>query len=550
MGLFKKMFFHKGKKNKQKKQVSKKQEQLGQSKNVPKGDIEKSLATNIDVIKETTGNSSDIIVRVIKMGREADITAAIIYTEGLVDDLTVKDFLIESAMKDTNEQNLENPNLALQVLKEKILPIGEVKELDCWEDLFTNLMTGQTIILVDGVSKALTANTRGGEKRQISESVTEISIRGPKDSFTETIRTNSALIRKRIKNPNLWLESMKIGKVTQTDVAIMYIKGIVNEKVVEEVRIRLKRINIDSILETGYIEQLIEDKTFTPFPTLFHTERPDVAAANLLEGRVAILVDGTPHVLLAPAVFIQFFQAVDDYYGRFDLSSALRFLRVLIFFISLVGPAIYIAATTFHQEMIPTPLVIALAAQRESVPFPAFVEAMIMEVTFEIIREAGVRLPRAIGQTVSFVGAIVLGQSAVQAGFVSPAMVIVVSITGIASFATPAYSIAISARLIRFIIMVMAATFGFYGCLMGILVMVIHLCSLRSFGMPYMTPLAPSIPANFGDTLVRKPIWKFKERPRLISQSNITRAGEHQRPQPPDHSHSQNENEKGEKNDS
>lgn len=407
MGLFKKMFFHKGKKNKQKKQVSKKQEQLGQSKNVPKGDIEKSLATNIDVIKETTGNSSDIIVRVIKMGQEADVTAAIIYTEGLVDDLTVKDFLIESAMKDTNEQNLENPKLALQVLKEKILPIGEVKELDCWEDLFADLMTGQTIILVDRVSKALTANTRGGEKRQISEPVTEISIRGPKDSFTETIRTNSALIRKRIKNPNLWLESMKIGKVTQTDVAIMYINGIVNEKVVEEVRIRLKRINIDSILETGYIEQLIEDKTFTTFPTLFHTERPDVAAANLLEGRVAILVDGTPYVLLAPAVFIQFFQAVDDYYGRFDLNSALRFLRVLIFFISLVGPAIYIAATTFHQEMIPTPLVIALAAQRESVPFPAFVEAMIMEVTFEILREAGVRLPRAIGQTVSIVGTIV-----------------------------------------------------------------------------------------------------------------------------------------------
>lgn len=550
MGLFKKMFFHKGKKNKQKKQVSKKQEQLGQSKDVPKGDLEKSLATNIDIIKETTGSSSDIIIRVIKMGRDADVTAAVIYTEGLVDDLTVKDFLIESAMKDTNEQNLINSNTALQVLKEKILPIGTVKELDCWEDLFADLMTGETIILVDGVSKALAANTRGGEKRQIMEPVTEISIRGPKDSFTETIRTNTALIRRRIKNPNLWMESMKIGKVTQTDVAIMYINGIVNEKVVEEVRIRLKRINIDSILETGYIEQLIEEKTFTTFPTLFHTERPDVVAANLLEGRVAILVDGTPYVLLAPAVFIQFFQAVDDYYGRFDLSSALRFLRVLIFFISLVGPAIYIAATTFHQEMIPTPLVIALAAQRESVPFPAFVEAMIMEVTFEILREAGVRLPRAIGQTVSIVGAIVLGQSAVQAGFVSPAMLIVVSITAIANFATPAYAIAISARLIRFIIMVMAATFGFYGCLMGILVMVIHLCSLRSFGVPYMTPIAPFIPANFGDTLVRKPIWEFKERPRLISQSNITRAGEHQRPQPPENSHSQNVNEKGEKNDS
>jgi spore germination protein KA len=551
MGFIKKFFFHVGSKKK-KKQGKKKQEKLGISKNVPKGAIEKSLAANIEVIKETTGNSKDIKIRNIKIGEgDSHLTAAIIYTEGLVDELTVKDFLIESTLKDARLQNVGNPKIALQVLKEKILPVGEVKELDCWEDLFTYLMDGQTIILIDGITKGLMASTRGGEKRQISEPVTEISIRGPRESFTETIRTNSALIRKRIRNPNLWLESMKIGKVTKTDVGIMYIKGIVNDKVVAEVKKRLNQINIDGILESGYIEQLIEDKTFTPFPTIFHTERPDVVAANLLEGRVAILIDGSSNVLLAPAVFIQFFQAADDYYGRFDLSSALRFLRVLIFFISLIAPAIYIAATTFHQEMIPTPLVIALAAQRESVPFPAFVEAIIMEVTFEIMREAGVRLPRAIGQTVSIVGAIVLGQAAVQAGFVSPAMLIVVSITGIANFATPSYAIAISARLIRFIIMVMAATFGFYGCLMGLMVMAIHLCSLRSFGVPYMTPLAPFIPGNFGDTVIRKPIWEFKERPRLISQTNVIRAGEHQRPEPPvDRSNSKKKNEKGEKNDS
>jgi len=304
----------------------------------------------------------------------------------------------------------------------------------------------------------------------------------------------------------------------------------------------LQRIRIDGILESGYIEQLIEDQTFTTFPTVYHTERPDSVAANLLEGRIAIFVEGTPFVLIAPTVFIQFFQAVEDYYARFDIATALRFLRVLVFFISLVAPSVYIAATTFHQEMIPTQLVIAIAAQRESVPFPAFVEALMMEVTFEILREAGVRLPRAVGQAVSIVGALVIGQAAVEAGFVSSAMVIVVSITAIASFATPSFAIAISARLIRFLLMVLAALFGFYGILIGIVLMTLHLCSLRSFGVPYMSPLAPLILSNIRDTLVRFPMWALTERPRLINQTNMVRQGNDQRPKPPNQPEKEGDN--------
>lgn len=312
----------------------------------------------------------------------------------------------------------------------------------------------------------------------------------------------------------------------------MYINGIANDKIVREVKKRIKRIDTDSIIESGEIEQFIEERTYTFFPTVFQTERPDVVAANLLEGRVAVLVSGSPFVLTVPALFIEFFQAADDYTTRFDISAAIRILRILVFFISLVAPATYVAITTFHQEMIPTILIITIAAQREAVPFPAFVEAFIMEITFEILREAGVRLPRTIGQAVSIVGALVIGQAAVEAGIVSPAMVIVVAITAIASFATPSFSVAISIRLIRFILMFLAAFIGFYGMISGLMFMTLHLCSLRSYGVPYMSPLAPAMMKNLGDTLIRMPTWAKNIRPKLISQKNIKRQGNEQPPSP------------------
>lgn len=493
-----------------------------------------SLSNNISALKQKTGNSSDVMIRKLKISKDPEISAAIIYIEGLVDNQSINEFLIESIMQNAELEEKTNPyEEILDIMANKIVSIGSVKQIKDWNDLLVPLMSGETIILVNGTNKGLSASTKGGERRSILEPGTQVAVRGPRESFTESIGTNTAMVRRIIKNPNLWAETMKIGTVTNTDVVIMYINGIAKDEIIEEVRKRLEGINLDSILESGYIEQMIEDQTLTTFPTLYHTERPDMVAGNLLEGRVAIFVDGTPFVLLAPALFIQFFQSAEDYYVRFDIATALRFLRILIFFISLIAPAAYVAATTFHQEMIPTPLLIAVAAQREAVPFPSLVEAIIMEVTFEILREAGIRMPKAIGSAISIVGALVIGQAAVQAGIVSPAMVIIVAITAIASFATPSYAIAISARLIRFIVMLSAATFVFYGIILSFIMMIVHLCGLRSFGVPYMAPFAPFIPKNTGDSIVRLPWWFLKERPRLFNE-NIVRRGKDQKPAPPE----------------
>lgn len=495
--------------------------------------IDVLLSNNLNMIRNKTGNSFDVIVRKVNIGLQPKIPTAIVYIDGLVDSQSIKDFLIESIMKSPDLQEKLIQQDPLEVIEDEALPFGSIREASNWEQLFSALMNGETIILVDGKTKVLVVDTRGGERRSIEEPSSQVTVRGPRDGFTESIITNTSLVRRRIKDPNLWVESRKLGKVTNTDVAIMYINGIANEKIVEEVRRRIDQIDIDSVLESGYIEQFIEDQTYTSFPTLYHTERPDTVSGNLLEGRVAIFVDGTPFVLIAPAVFIQFFQAVEDYYARFDIATALRFLRLLIFSISIIAPAGYIAATTFHQEMIPTQLLIAVAAQREAVPFPAFVEALIMEVTFEILREAGIRMPRAVGSAISIVGALVIGQAAVQAGIVSPAMTIVVAMTAIASFATPSFAMAIAARLVRFLFMIAAATFGFYGIILGIIMLAVHLCGLRSFGVPYMTPMAPFIFKENADTFFRLPLWTLKKRPKLISEDNMVRVGKDQNPQPP-----------------
>jgi spore germination protein KA len=481
---------------------------------------------NISRIKEELGKSADVCIREFSLKQYKGFA---LYIDGLANNRMISDFFMESLLKKQEELQSDS----FQNLIDKATSLGNIKIIKTWNEVYDGMLSGNTILFIDGYNKAIDVETKGWEKRAIAEPSTQLSIRGPKDSFIETLRTNTALIRRRIKSPNLWLESMKIGSVTQTDVAIMYIKGIVNEKVVTEVKQRLNRINIDSILESGYIEQLIEDQTWTTFPTIYHTERPDVVTSQLLEGRVAIFVDGTPFVLTAPAVFIQFFQAPDDYYSRFDISTGIRLLRIMSFFIALIGPSLYIAVTTFHQEMIPTAMAIAIAAQRENVPFPAFIEAVIMEVTFEILREAGLRLPRSVGQAVSIVGALVIGQAAVQAGFVSPVMVIVVALTAIANFSTPSFSMAIAARLLRFIIMLLATFLGFYGIMLAIMFMTIHLCSLRSFGVPYMSPIAPFSFSEQQDVLVRFPIWAFKNRPPLISKGNIKRTGQAQKPGPP-----------------
>ncbi|WMX55234.1 spore germination protein [Peribacillus sp. R9-11] len=500
--------------------------QVDQNKETNKDLLKTSLQGNIQHVKQQLGNSSDIVIREIQIGKEPNVKACIFYTDGLVDTNSIQNFILESLMLDIHpdqEQMISSQQNVLQLLKGRILAVGDIQDVTEFSSLFTSLLSGDVILLLDGYAQGFTIGMRGGKDRGVMESTTETVVRGPKEGFTESLRTNTALIRRKIKTPQLWLESKKIGNLTKTDVAIMYIDGIVNDKVVEEVHTRLDRIDIDGILESGYIEELIQDETHTPFPTIYYSERPDVIAAELLEGKVAILVDGTPIVLVVPALFVSFVQSAEDYYQRADIATLIRLLRFFTIFIALLGPSLYIAITTYHQEMLPTKLLIGLAAQREGVPFPAFIEALMMEVAFEILREASLRMPKAIGQAISIVGTLVIGTAAVEAGIVSAAMVIVVAITAISSFVLPSFTISMSIRILRFPMMVLAATFGLFGIIVGVIALVLHLCSLRSYGVPYMSPFAPFIGKDMKDTLIRVPRWGMFARPRLISQQNNKR---------------------------
>ncbi|ASS96715.1 spore germination protein [Peribacillus simplex] len=501
-------------------------EQDDQNKEENKDLLKTSLQGNIQHVKQQLGNSGDIVIREIQIGKEGIVKACIFYTDGLVDTNSIQNFIMESLMLDIHPDQkhlISSQQNVLQVLKDRILAVGDIQDVTGFSSLLTSLLSGDVILLLDGYTQGFTIGMRGGKDRGVMESTTETVVRGPKEGFTENLRTNTALIRRKIKTPRLWLESKKIGKLTKTDVAIMYIDGIVNDKVVEEVHKRLDRIDIDGILESGYIEELIQDETYSPFPTIYYSERPDVIAAELLEGKVAILVDGTPIVLVVPALFISFIQSAEDYYQRADISTLIRMLRFIAIFIALLGPSLYIAITTYHQEMLPTPLLINLASQREGVPFPAFIEALMMEGAFEILREAGLRMPKAIGQAISIVGTLVIGTAAVEAGIVSAAMVIVVAITAISSFVLPAFSLSMSIRMLRFPMMALAASFGIFGLVVGFIALVLHLCSLRSFGVPYMSPFGPFIRDDMKDTFIRVPRLGMFSRPRLISQKNNKR---------------------------
>jgi spore germination protein KA len=490
------------------------------------------LMDNILHVQQILGNSGDHIVREMPIGTDEQLHAAILYTDGLVDTVSIQNFIIEPLMSGLDNTALEravcsNTNM-LTYFKNHVLAVDRIDEADNFDVLIHSLLSGNVIFLLDGHSRGLFINLSKHEHRAIMEPAVESVIRGPRESFTECLRTNTSMIRRKIKDSSLWLENRTIGRVTKTELAVMYMKGIANDSIVEQVHSRLDQIDIDGILESGYIEELIQDAKYSPFPTIYSTERPDVIAAELLEGKVAILIDGTPFVLVVPALFISFLHSAEDYYQRADFSSLLRSLRFIGLLISLLAPSIYISITTFHQEMLPTQLLVSLASQREGTPFPAFFEALMMEIVFEVLREAGLRMPRAVGQAVSIVGTLVIGQAAVEAGIVSAAMVIVVSMTAIASFIYPSVNMSISMRMLRFPLMGLSAYFGMFGVFLGITILLLHLCSLRSFGVPYMSPFAPYIKDDLKDTLIRVPLWLMRTRPRLLSRNNVTRQKKHE----------------------
>ncbi|MHB1654621.1 MAG: spore germination protein [Desulfitobacteriaceae bacterium] len=487
-------------------------------------DLNSRLKVNLSQIKERFKGSVDVAYREFSLGFDLNKKAGLIYIDGLVSPEITNTSILKPLMFELlqNEElkNMEQGNL-VEKIKNCALPNSGVREATALQEVIDGILSGDTALLLDGFHTALLIGTRGWEARGVDEPVTEAVVRGPREGFVEAIGVNTALLRRKIKNEKLRIESLNLGRQSKTLVYIAYIEGIVNEKMVAEVKKRLQRIDIDAILESGYIEQLIEDAPTSIFPTIGNTEKPDILAAKLLEGRVGIFVDGTPIVLTVPYLLIEGFQSAEDYYSRPYYSTVLRMIRYTAFFISVLFPALYVALQSFHPEMIPTSLLISMAGAREGVPFPAYIEAFGMGVVFEIMREAGVRMPRPIGQSVSIVGSLVLGQAAVSAGIISNPMVIVVALTAIAGFVVTALADAMA--LMRLFFLFCAASLGFFGLLMGMLFISIHLMKLRSFGIPYLYPLAPMDFEELKDVLIRAPLWTQIFRPRLLRGKNQVR---------------------------
>ncbi|MGX1375155.1 spore germination protein KA [Priestia megaterium] len=431
------------------------------------------------------------------------LKAAVIHLDGLADENIINENIMTPLIQWLKESNQVVTVKEIEEQIPQILTVSQLTIKENWHEFMSAVLTGDTVILLNGSSKIFIGNTKKLQSRAVTEPTSQTVVRGPKDSFTENLRTNTSLIRARIQDSNLRLESMKIGSVTQTDIGIMYIQGNADKRIVEEIKERLKEIKVDGVLESNYIEEFIRDDSTTIFPLLLNTERPDAVVGNLLEGRIAIIVQGTPFVLIAPAIFSQFFQSPEDYYQNYYIASFLRILRFGSFFLSMYASAIYLALITHHQGLIPNTLMVSLMAQRERVPFPAIVEMVVMELAFEMLREAGIRMPRAIGPAVSIVGALILGQAAVEAGFVSAAVVIIVAISAISNFTLPSTSIVNAARGFRFILILISAFIGLYGILLMTLCIWLHISSLRSFGIPYFSPFAPFDFKEQKDTLVR-----------------------------------------------
>ncbi|MGG1514105.1 spore germination protein [Paenibacillus oryzisoli] len=471
------------------------------------------LAEKTAAIEGIFGQCVDFQRRDFMFCGNPDYPGCCFYVEGLADAAIIDTALRALVVK--GHELVEEP--ALLATAEEILSSlmfnAAIQACSTFAAGIEGVLAGDTLVLIEDVEQPLLVSTKGWKDRSVEEPSSENNVRGPRDGFTESIRTNTALVRRRIKDPMLRIEGMVIGTRSKTDINVVYIEDLVKVGLVDEVKSRLSRIQIDAILESGYIEELIEDAPFSPFNTIQSTERPDKVASSLLEGRVAIFTDNTPVVLIVPTFFWQFIQAPDDYYNRYWVGSFFRIVRYFAFLISLMLPSIYVMLVSFHHEMIPTSLALTIASGREVVPFPVLLEAVLMELAFELMREAGLRMPKPIGQAVSIVGSLIIGQAAVQAGLVSPFMVIVIAITGISSFAIPSYSSSLALRIFRFPLLIASGTLGLLGFSGMFFILLLHALSIRSFGEPYMAPVSPFRQADQRDMMIRFPLWMLDGRP-------------------------------------
>ncbi len=474
--------------------------------------LKASLANNRHLIKNSLGNSSDIIIRDLLVN---GVQCSLVYIDDLADKSKVQEYIVEPLIKDFNDRD----RISLNWLSNKVAS-PEVRFEAKLKEILAYINAGQTVLLLEGETVALILDTINEQYRSVTTPPTELVVRGSHEGFIESISKNVSMVRKRLKTPNFRVIDQQLGLYTNTSISICYIDGIAKDEVVEEVKKRLGQIDLDGILESGYLEEFISDAPFSPFPTIGITQKPDIVAAKLLEGRVAIFCDGTPVVMTAPFLFIENFQTPDDYYNRPYFSSIFRLIRMLSILISFMLPSLYVAVVNYHPDFLPTNFLMTIASASEGVPFPKFIEVIFMGLIFEILREAGLRIPTPMGQTVSIVGALVLGEAAVGAGLVGQPVIIVTALVAISSFAVN-FALTSTLIIMRLAFLIGGAVLGLFGVTLVLLGLIIHLASIRSFGMNFLSPLAPLAVSSWKDSFLRLPWWLMGTRPARLSENPV-----------------------------
>ena len=481
--------------------------------------VSKDYDYNLKFIENTFSypQNNDVVIR--KINLKGNIRAFLVFYDGMVNMNMVDISIVETLQKIPFIIDEEIPPNADYIM-EKLVAHGQATATEKFDDIIDEVNFGSCGVFIEGVDKGFAIDVRFWVNRGIQKPENEKSVYGPQEAFGEMLRSNSALVRKIIKNEKLICKGMTVGNISKTRGVLMYIYDIANQELVQEVERRINGISIDYIVAIEEVSLLLEEKSFMMTNQILATERPDRVARALSEGRVVFILNGSPKALIFPTNAFELMHTAADAYLRFPYVNATRFIRMLAMLISLLLPSLYLAITLFHQEMIPTFLVFAISAARENVPFPSIIELLIMDLSFEMIREAGIRMPGAIGSTLGIVGGLILGQAAVSAKIVSPIMIIIIALTGIGSFAITDYSLGWTYRILRILFVVLAASCGFYGIAIGIFLYAVNLGAKTSFGVPFLAPLAKGKNGSLGNSIFMSPIWKREKRPDFLSVQN------------------------------
>lgn len=476
---------------------------------------------NEKVMKRAFSDCDDLKIRKLSIGKNGKVKGFVCYIEVNAGNNMVNVLGRMIAYLET----LPEEQIA-EAVKGNAFALSDADVYEYMEDAIRGVLIGDSMLFVDGVAGALKIPDQGYPKMGVSKSEAEKVIRGSDESFTESEKANTALIRKRIRNTQLKVKEFQVGVRSFTNVAIVYIEGLASPSLIQEAHRRLMEYDIDGVMDSGVMEQLAEESWLSPFPQFQSTRRPDRAAMEVLNGKVVVLVDNSPIALLLPTDINSFLKTTDDYYNRFHMATFARIIRYVAAFFALTLPGLYLAVTNFHTQILPTPLLLSFWQARSGVPFPAALEVLLMELSFELIREAGVRLPGTMGNTIGIVGGLIIGQAAVEANLVSPIVVIVVAFTALCSFAIPNEEFAFSFRILKFLLIALSAWFGFFGFLIGLFLVLVHLASLKSFDVPYLSPYVGAQLNGYQDekdSFIRFPLRMLWKRPIYANPHNRTK---------------------------